>query len=107
MLDWTVRHGRSAALYVALKTAPDQVLTEDWAKKTVRVIIGLLQVRRWGRRWGLGRDGTGRVVLGQMQMVCGVIRAWWKLCVVRVCHGVCGNSVGLATCSVHSVQPTV
>ena len=64
MLDWTVRHGRSAALYVALKTAPDQVLTEDWAKKTVRVIIGLLQVRRWGRRWGLGGGG-------------GTARSWW------------------------------
>ena len=44
MLDWTVRHGRSAALYVALKSAPDQVLTEDWTKKTVRVIVGYLQV---------------------------------------------------------------
>ena len=44
MLDWTVRHGRSAALYVALKSAPEQVLTEDWAKRTVRVIVGYLQV---------------------------------------------------------------
>ena len=44
MLDWTVRHGRSAALYVALKSSPDQVLTEDWTKKTIRVIISYLQV---------------------------------------------------------------
>ena len=59
MLDWTVRHGRSAALYVALKTAPEQVLTEDWTKKTLRVIVGYLQVRRslslslGGTSWGV------------------------------------------------------
>ncbi|XP_043189397.1 eIF-2-alpha kinase activator GCN1-like isoform X4 [Amphibalanus amphitrite] len=46
MLDWTVRHGRSAALYVALKSAPDQVLTEDWEKKTARVIVNYMQSDR-------------------------------------------------------------
>ncbi|XP_037092852.1 eIF-2-alpha kinase activator GCN1-like [Pollicipes pollicipes] len=46
MLDWTVRHGRSAALYVALKCAPEQVLTDDWTKRTIRVIVGYVQADR-------------------------------------------------------------
>jgi len=46
MLDWTVRHGRSAALYVALKCAPEQVLTEDWTKKTARVCVSYIQADR-------------------------------------------------------------
>jgi hypothetical protein len=41
-LDWTVRHGRSSALSVALKEASPQVYTDDYKDKICRVLLAYL-----------------------------------------------------------------
>jgi len=44
--DWTLRHGRSAALSVALKEAPDQIYTAEWRDKLHRVLLSYLAADR-------------------------------------------------------------
>ncbi|XP_021942062.1 eIF-2-alpha kinase activator GCN1, partial [Zootermopsis nevadensis] len=41
-LDWTVRHGRSSALSVALKEASPQIYTDDYKDKICRVLLAYL-----------------------------------------------------------------
>jgi len=41
--DWSLRHGRSTALFVALKDSPDRVYTDANQAKTVKVILALLK----------------------------------------------------------------
>ena len=36
--DWTVRHGRAVALYIALKEAPDRVIQSDLKDKIMKAI---------------------------------------------------------------------
>ena len=48
--DWSVRHGRSTALFVGLKDAPHRIYTEKFDAKTVKVILALLKVRREMRK---------------------------------------------------------
>jgi len=45
-LDWTVRHGRSALVAVALKEAPVIIYSQDWAPKVIRVILAHLVADR-------------------------------------------------------------
>jgi len=45
-LDWTLRHGRSAALSVALKEATPQVYTDDYKDKICRVLLAYLMADR-------------------------------------------------------------
>ena len=42
--DWSLRHGRSTALFVALKDSPDRVYADANQAKTVKVILALLKV---------------------------------------------------------------
>jgi hypothetical protein len=77
-LDWTVRHGRSSALSVALKEASPQVYTDDYKDKICRVLLAYL---------------TGdRVCLCLCVRVCTCVRAC--ACVrVSICFYVYGKSV--------------
>jgi hypothetical protein len=45
-LDWTLRHGRSAALSVALKEAAPQVYTDDYKVKICRMLLAHLMADR-------------------------------------------------------------
>ncbi|XP_071447058.1 stalled ribosome sensor GCN1 [Hetaerina americana] len=45
-MDWTLRHGRSAALSVALKEAADIVYTSDYKEKIFRVVLAYLLADR-------------------------------------------------------------
>jgi hypothetical protein len=45
-LDWTLRHGRSAALSVALKESAPQVYTDDYKDKICRVLLAHLMADR-------------------------------------------------------------
>ena len=45
-LDWTLRHGRSAVLSVALKEAAEQVYTAEWRDKLHRVLLSYLTADR-------------------------------------------------------------
>lgn len=45
-LDWTIRHGRSALVAVALKEAPVTIYSEEWAPKVIRVILAHLVADR-------------------------------------------------------------
>ena len=45
-LDWTVRHGRSTALFVALKDAAHKVYLDKWAKKIDSTILAYLNADR-------------------------------------------------------------
>ncbi|KAG8314853.1 eIF-2-alpha kinase activator GCN1 [Homalodisca vitripennis] len=45
-VDWTLRHGRSAALMVALKEGPSSVYTDDYAEKINRTLLGYLVADR-------------------------------------------------------------
>ncbi|XP_049938173.1 eIF-2-alpha kinase activator GCN1 [Schistocerca serialis cubense] len=45
-MDWTLRHGRSAALSVALKEAAPVVYTDDYKEKICRVLLGYLMADR-------------------------------------------------------------
>ncbi|KAE8739724.1 hypothetical protein FOCC_FOCC014768 [Frankliniella occidentalis] len=45
-LDWMLRHGRSAALFVALKECPDVVYTDNYCDKLHRVILSYLVADR-------------------------------------------------------------
>lgn len=45
-LDWTLRHGRSAVLSVALKEATPQVYTDDYKDKICRVLLAYLMADR-------------------------------------------------------------
>ncbi|PSN31349.1 eIF-2-alpha kinase activator GCN1, partial [Blattella germanica] len=45
-LDWTLRHGRSAALSVALKEAAAQIYTDDYKEKICKVLLAYLMADR-------------------------------------------------------------
>uniref|UniRef100_A0A1B6KTU5 TOG domain-containing protein n=2 Tax=Graphocephala atropunctata TaxID=36148 RepID=A0A1B6KTU5_9HEMI len=45
-VDWTLRHGRSAALMVSLKEGPTCVYTDDYAEKINRTLLGYLVADR-------------------------------------------------------------
>ena len=45
-VDWTVRHGRSAALSVALKEAAGQICKPQWQDRLNRVLLGYLAADR-------------------------------------------------------------
>ncbi|XP_057374386.1 stalled ribosome sensor GCN1-like [Daphnia carinata] len=45
-LDWTLRHGKSAVLSVALKEAAEQVYTAEWRDKLHRVLLSYLTADR-------------------------------------------------------------
>lgn len=45
-LDWGLRHGRSAALSVALKEAPEQIYTPEWKDKLHKVLLSYLAADR-------------------------------------------------------------
>ncbi|KAG8223949.1 hypothetical protein J437_LFUL003757 [Ladona fulva] len=45
-LDWTLRHGRSATLSVALKEAASVIYTDDYKDKIIRVILAYLLADR-------------------------------------------------------------
>lgn len=45
-LEWTLRHGRSCALYVALKEAPEAVYAPEWRDKLGKVVLAQLAVDR-------------------------------------------------------------
>jgi hypothetical protein len=45
-LDWTLRHGRSAALSVALKEAASELYTDDYKDKICRVLHAHLMADR-------------------------------------------------------------
>ncbi|KAG1668440.1 eIF-2-alpha kinase activator GCN1 [Nymphon striatum] len=40
--DWTLRHGRSVVLFVALKEAPEKILTNEWTDSILKVILNHL-----------------------------------------------------------------
>merc|ERR1719510_244629 len=44
-LDWTVRHGRSTALFVALKETPARIFDENRKSKVIRTILSYLAAR--------------------------------------------------------------
>ena len=37
-LDWTFRHGKSIALRIALKEAPERLIIQDWVEKVVKML---------------------------------------------------------------------
>ena len=45
-LDWTLRHGRSAALSVALKEAPGTIYKEEYTEKMHKALLGYLSADR-------------------------------------------------------------
>ena len=45
-LDWTVRHGRSTALFVALKETPARIFIENRKSKVIRTILSYLAADR-------------------------------------------------------------
>ncbi|GBM59452.1 eIF-2-alpha kinase activator GCN1 [Araneus ventricosus] len=45
-LEWTLRHGRSVALMVALKEAPARVLTAEWTERIIKVLLVYLTADR-------------------------------------------------------------
>uniref|UniRef100_A0A1B6CCQ0 TOG domain-containing protein n=1 Tax=Clastoptera arizonana TaxID=38151 RepID=A0A1B6CCQ0_9HEMI len=46
ILDWTLRHGRSAALFVSLKEAPEIVYKDDYIEKIHRSLLAYLMADR-------------------------------------------------------------
>lgn len=46
LLDWTLRHGRSAALFVALKEAPEIIYKEDYIEKIHRTLLAYIMADR-------------------------------------------------------------
>lgn len=40
--DWTLRHGRSAALYVSLKEVPDKIYTTEYSEKIHKALISYI-----------------------------------------------------------------
>ena len=38
-LEWTVRHGRSVALTIALKEAADRLMAEEWGKRVIDTVL--------------------------------------------------------------------
>ncbi len=44
--EWTLRHGRSTALFVGLKLCPGRLYTTDSAPRFEKVLLGLLQADR-------------------------------------------------------------
>ncbi len=44
--EWTLRHGRSTALFVALKLCPDRIYNESTAPKLEKTLLSLLQADR-------------------------------------------------------------
>ena len=45
-IDWTLRHGRSAVLSVALKDAPSEVYRPQWRDRRHRVLLSYLTADR-------------------------------------------------------------
>lgn len=45
-IDWTLRHGRSAALMVGLKEGPSFVYTDDFSEKINRTLLNYLVADR-------------------------------------------------------------
>ena len=45
-LEWTLRHGRSAALFVALKEAPSTIYVNDYKEKIHKSLLGYLATDR-------------------------------------------------------------
>lgn len=45
-LDWMLRHGRSSALFVALKECPSVVYTDNFCDKLHRVVLSFLVADR-------------------------------------------------------------
>ncbi|XP_067121067.1 stalled ribosome sensor GCN1 [Centruroides vittatus] len=45
-LEWTVRHGRSVALMIALKEAPEKILTADWLDRITKTLIAYITADR-------------------------------------------------------------
>ncbi|GIX96451.1 eIF-2-alpha kinase activator GCN1 [Caerostris darwini] len=45
-LEWTLRHGRSVALMIALKEAPDRLLTPEWTERIIKVLLVYLTADR-------------------------------------------------------------
>lgn len=41
-IDWTLRHGRSIALRVSLKEAPNNMLKPEWTDKIVKALVGFI-----------------------------------------------------------------
>lgn len=44
--DWTLRHGCSVTLSVALKQAPERILTDDWRDRVVKTLIKYMTADR-------------------------------------------------------------
>ncbi|CAN7985199.1 unnamed protein product [Ixodes pacificus] len=44
--DWTLRHGCSVTLSVALKQAPERILTEEWRERVVKTLIKYMAADR-------------------------------------------------------------
>lgn len=45
-VEWTLRHGRSAALFVALKEAPEKVYVPEYKDKIHKVILSFIAADR-------------------------------------------------------------
>lgn len=45
-LDWTLRHGRSVALMVALKEAPEKLLRDEWTDRITKILLSYLTTDR-------------------------------------------------------------
>ncbi|XP_077511063.1 lethal (3) 80Fj [Amblyomma americanum] len=56
--DWTLRHGCSVTLSVALKQAPERILTDDWRDRVVKTLIKYMTADRVPIVFG-GVRGTG------------------------------------------------
>uniref|UniRef100_A0A1S4L777 TOG domain-containing protein n=1 Tax=Ixodes scapularis TaxID=6945 RepID=A0A1S4L777_IXOSC len=44
--DWTLRHGCSVTLSVALKQAPERILTEEWRERVVKTLVKYMTADR-------------------------------------------------------------
>ncbi len=45
-MEWSLRHGRSTALFVALKLCPERIYTNDTVPRLEKILLGLLQADR-------------------------------------------------------------
>lgn len=57
--DWTLRHGCSVTLSVALKQAPERILTEEWRERVVKTLVKYMTADRVG-----GQPRTSRCAHG-------------------------------------------
>lgn len=44
--DWTLRHGKSAAIFVALKESPSTILTDQYELRLTKTLLTLLSADR-------------------------------------------------------------